>query len=698
MKFGELCQHDERLLALHQEAQILAGTLSRIAGFPPSGKPKANFCKYQWWHGARQSGGEVGAKFQLQEIAEGSPLVAEHWDLCYHAIFNAAPGCTHPDDGGMCHADFEVPPTTPGMQSLKRDTGPKGFADIVSQAREMSARDATVPPTITYTVDSTGQIKEETKYKYTEAPPVVEWIDGSKPVPDDKDEPVFVVRDEVAGRKLAFDLRFRERYAAGEISLWYLRNAIYICDAAARKELLATTLSKETMTGALSWKPVVLTFKDAELERKLSAVCVQVVTVEGTKDKSEPHTKAESIGTLDLEQVHESVKKIKSAVAIKTQDMPSEVLDGWLGDVCQKHMAKLPRALAWPALLTAASVYVTKPRVNLYTSLIGPVGSGKTSAFELAFWLLNVKSPVLMRLKAGSSEGMAELIGDASGAPRLVFVDEFAHLLAKVNYEGSTFEQFLNDAYYGDLQELTVARRKHILFNCRLTLAGGLPENKFEDLFGVGTAGGFHNRVAFGLCPTKFEPFPWKPLDGDSPLAHELSPSNEESEDDVGFGSCKSLPTGRPQPIVVDPAVWEEKTRWQKDYGISGRAAEAGIRAAIICAAFDCRDALQVSQLGPALVFARYQEEVHKRFEPNPGKTNEAIVAHKTLTYLKLHAPDGEQWVNRREMFRTINAYDFGPTVATRALGGLESTGEIEQVKSGRQWLVRLNPKNGGGV
>lgn len=66
----------------------------------------------------------------------------------------------------------------------------------------------------------------------------------------------------------------------------------------------------------------------------------------------------------------------ESAVA----DMPPEVLDGWLGEQCKKHMAGLPIAYAWPALLAAASVQVPKIGnlpLNLYVCLLGGIGSGK---------------------------------------------------------------------------------------------------------------------------------------------------------------------------------------------------------------------------------------------------------------------------------------------------------------------------------
>jgi hypothetical protein len=234
-----------------------------------------------------------------------------------------------------------------------------------------------------------------------------------------------------------------------------------------------------------------------------------------------------------------------------------------------------------------------------------------------------------------------------------------------------------------------VARRKQVIFNCRLTLCGGIPEDRFQDLFGVGTAGGFHNRACFAMCPTVFKPYPWRPLVDESPLRKELA---GPAEDDPDFLTA----TIRPQLIAVDVGVWKEKSRWESELRLDARSAELGIRAAIIAACFDNRGTLKVSDLGPALAFAKYQDDAHKRFEPNPGKTNEGIITHKTLTYLTQHVPDGEKWLNRRDLFNAIHAYEFGASVATRALQSLESAGEIEQIKNGRQWLVRLNPNRTG--
>ncbi len=126
----------------------------------------------------------------------------------------------------------------------------------------------------------------------------------------------------------------------------------------------------------------------------------------------------------------------KELTGVEIEDMPEGCLDGWLGQVCREQMSDFPRAFSWLALLAAASVYVpreTKARCNLFVDLDGPVHSGKTSVFDKAFRLfsLSPEKPPLLELKAGSAEGLTELVGDVGGAPRLLFPDELAHLLRR---------------------------------------------------------------------------------------------------------------------------------------------------------------------------------------------------------------------------------------------------------------------------
>src|SRR5580692_9524235 len=77
-----------------------------------------------------------------------------------------------------------------------------------------------------------------------------------------------------------------------------------------------------------------------------------------------------------------------------TYDMPDSVLDGRLGEICQKRMVPIyPVAYAWPALVTVAGALVQRgpkgfPRTNLYPCLAGDKATGKSSSIDLTIYLL----------------------------------------------------------------------------------------------------------------------------------------------------------------------------------------------------------------------------------------------------------------------------------------------------------------------
>jgi len=203
------------------------------------------------------------------------------------------------------------------------------------------------------------------------------------------------------------------------------------------------------------------------------------------------------------------------------EDLPESCIYGWLGQICNERMSAFPRAYAWLALLAGASVLVpreTKFRCNLYVDLDGPVHSGKSSAFDMAFHLLSLREPSLMKMKSGSAEGLAEYVGDVDGSGRLLYPDELAHLLEKTMIESASFARFLTSAFYDDKQNMTVAKRKHLVFNARLSLAGGTVDSQFGDLFGSATTGGLYDRFLFGKCPTGYQ-YLWRPFD-DIPPAY----------------------------------------------------------------------------------------------------------------------------------------------------------------------------------
>jgi hypothetical protein len=630
MTITDLCADFPNVRALYAEAQ----------NPQPCGP---NFCAYQLWHGLPGDRGNVGLKYLIQQNV---PL--EHQELVMNACRRVMPGCKHSfsvawtDENGVqhecaCPTDYTTPPPTAelGWESLKRERPKPAFRGLLQGLRYLAGQ---------------GPPPEPVK--------IVRINDDA--------EPLFIVRSVEEARRVRIDLRISERLQREEISLWYARECTYTCDPAARRVVMASRLNKEKVTGPLSWKPVVLTFTDPELEKKLGSICTQVVTVLPGKD-----------GVLSLDAVRAAIKEIVGAEKIKVHDLPEAALDGWLGEICRTRMGDFPRAYAWPALITAASVLVPrcpdpKTRTNLYCGLVGEKGSGKSTAFDFAFSLLGLDATRLLKLKSGSAEGLVAKIGSVDGAARLFFTDELEHLLVKSAIEGSSFASVLSSAYYDDKQDFTMARGKEVPFNCRLSLAGGVVEDKFADLFGAATTGGFYDRFIFGLCPTD-NSYSYRPFTGGPAL---------ETEEDEWYTPV------RPVAVTIAEDVWPVKDQLEKELG-ERRVVESALRVAVICAAFDGRKTLTAADLGPMKAFAEYQANLRKRLAPNPGKNAEAVVAYKILEYLRAHAPQGE-WLGTRDMIRSIHAYHYGPSITLRALASLAMNEEVEQSKAGRKALIRL--------
>lgn len=352
-------------------------------------------------------------------------------------------------------------------------------------------------------------------------------------------------------------------------------------------------------------------------------------------------------------------------------DMPAECLDGWLGQVCRERMADFPRGFAWPALLGAASVYVPQAsdvHCNLDVDLDGPIHGGKSTTWNKVFHLLSLKKNTLPRLdaKCGSVEGMVQLLQEkgVNGQSVIVFPDELAHLLQKAAIEHAAFPQVLCDAFYTDQQELTVANRKHLTLNARITLLGGTVAERFGDLFGAATTQGLYDRFLFGSCPEDYR-LPWVPFDHEPPA---FTPTSAEM--------VPSMLDERPVVVKVERAVFDEINRWKKEYDM-GRVAEIALRCAVIAASFDRRPKLTVDNLGPAFELAKYQMRLRKILQPNPGENPDAQMAFKIMTWLQDNAADG-RWTGKRLLTRMISAHRLGPGVFDRAVTSLVKNGELE--------------------
>jgi hypothetical protein len=351
-------------------------------------------------------------------------------------------------------------------------------------------------------------------------------------------------------------------------------------------------------------------------------------------------------------------------------DMPEEVLDGYVGEICSKHLSHFPISFALPAVLSFASVEVPPVegiRTNLYTALIGPPGCGKSQAIEWAEKSLNVTSPKLLDLMAGSAEGLIRKVHDAEGNQRILSTDELGHLLEKAQIQGASFPYILNRAFYSDLFGVVMARAQSANFNARLSIIGGLTEEKFGDLFGNTTCGGLYDRFIFGAFPAGFR-FRFKPFEKFSGRLN-------------------------PKPVRIDPEVRDAAEGWMVECPElrETRVVELALRFAVICASWDGRPVLKACDLGPARQFADYQMQVRQVFRPNAGENYEGRCALKFLDYLKAA---GGKWVSQREMLRACNANRFGPNVATRAIFGLRESGQIEAVQVERhgKTLLRLAP------
>ena len=242
-------------------------------------------------------------------------------------------------------------------------------------------------------------------------------------------------------------------------------------------------------------------------------------------------------------------------------DMPDKVLDGRLGDIYTRRLAKdYCIAYAWPSLVAIAGVspslkFPTNPcRSNLFVCLIGPVGAGKSTTSDRCLHILGLKqsSPLILTAKFGSGEALMQELG--SGEPvRLLYPDELKHLLEKMAIDRASFGTLLTSAYYCDTQKGGTKKDKFDV-DCRLSILGGLVEEEFGEQFGSATVSGFYDRFIFSLCPI--------------PRTQSWRPYTEGSPERIS-----------PVPPIVADDVWDERDQWVKD-GISPRVAEHCVRIA----------------------------------------------------------------------------------------------------------------------
>jgi hypothetical protein len=353
---------------------------------------------------------------------------------------------------------------------------------------------------------------------------------------------------------------------------------------------------------------------------------------------------------------------IAEAPAVSLRDMSDAVLCGRLGETCQRLLLLSPISYAWPALLSIAGTMAhqgSKLRTNLFTGLVGPRQTGKSTTIDntIAVLGLSEDSAELERSMCGSAEGLLRKVGDAGGCARLYCPDELMHLFIKTQIDRASFAPVLQRCFYNTQFELVIAKGQRFSFNASLGILGGIVQDKFDECFGSATTAGLHDRFILGICPQPFS-FDYRPFDG----------------------NAECLPAA--VPVSVEPQVWEQKTEWLKLVpGMTGRIAENALRVASICASFDGRKLLRIQDLQPAIEFAKYQIRAQELLQPNPGENPDARCAFAILRKIEELARNGE-WVRKREISRLIHADRFGPSVFLRAGNNLLFNGEIDGIRS----------------
>lgn len=338
--------------------------------------------------------------------------------------------------------------------------------------------------------------------------------------------------------------------------------------------------------------------------------------------------------------------------------------------------------LGLPAMVTAASVLVPRLVVpegqiftgddsmtNLYTGLIGPVGSGKSQAIEWAakamgIWKDTAFAPHYFSVNAGSAEQLIDALDRRKNNFKgsvLINPDEWAHLFAKATIPNATFATFLTTSFYRRHQIYIRPKGKEVTLDLAMSFIGGIVEDDFDSVFNASSLGGVYDRFLFGYMHREtpkweYRPYPLQPMDVPAPGLH----------DPIGW---------KPIPVTLDGSVFEVSKTWDKsDFG---RITEICIRIATIYASMDGRQTVTGQDLERLQGLAEHQLGIRKQFQPNAGLNPDAQFANAAVRWVEKY---GQDWVSIAELKKGIHVWEMklGPNVAERALYALSRAGRIQ--------------------
>jgi hypothetical protein len=361
------------------------------------------------------------------------------------------------------------------------------------------------------------------------------------------------------------------------------------------------------------------------------------------------------------------------------EDMPTDCLDGMLGDITQKRMARFPIATAWPTIVCCAGVRIEREcslvlspqRTNLYVVFVCPVEFGKSDVINQGLYVVGlVGTNRLLEATVGSSEGLISLLGDAHGESRLYSPDELLSTLKKANIENSVLNSTFCSMFYKDASTHKTAKGT-LSYNARVSMIGGIVDDMFEEAYGVSSTGGFYTRSAFSMPPTGF--------------VNKFRPYDTQSEKMDGV-----------HEVTVDLDVYELQDEWNAANPGYGRVMEIAIRFAFICACYDKR-VLHAKDMDAAIRYADYHKHVREVLRPNVGETLSAKMEDAIRKYLTRRTINGD-WVAESRMgfgLRRIRErlgtkpYEYA---VTNLIGNnFHSEIEVNVTNAGRRFRIRMN-------
>jgi len=383
---------------------------------------------------------------------------------------------------------------------------------------------------------------------------------------------------------------------------------------------------------------------------------------------------------------HENKRKIKPGL----KRMPEGCMYGWVGDFCRK--LNCPLDAAYPTALAIGAGYgvpfTTTVRTNLYTTLIGSKGTGKSVTIKriLTAWSPPAEIQVIKKYP-GSEIGLIQLLGgkkhkdmdeqDFVAKPYLLVQDEMRATLGKVNIQNSALPYMFNQLFYQN-DYGTASKQGHYECAAKLSMVGGLTcedADEFASVYGVETTTGMYDRQIFGVCPEEWD------------FNHEgwVPPTEADGE----------AIRRRPKAVVFPIERFNQiKAFREMDYKTRRRLAELAERIAVVTAAYNHDDEVSEECVARALEFVEWQESVRYKYRPSEMDSADGKCQQGIMRALERH----ESWVEWRLLCKKDNLYRHGATVLNRVKAAMIRECMIEEeyemkedgTRGGKTGSVRL--------